>query len=127
MIRTIQPIVANRRPSLRPAAIAAIRRARAAAREKVWQRRCPIASVSHANARTNVFARRLIVERVAAGWPAAHVADSRATVYKWLQRYAEGGMPAGRSFVTSHRVEQKVFTARRRRKRSAVVLAAELI
>ena len=53
--------------------------------------------MSHANARTNVFARRLIVERVAAGWPPAHVAEqlgiSRATVYKWLRRYAEGGDP----------------------------------
>ena len=29
--------------------------------------------MAHANARTNVFARRLIVERVAAGWPAALV------------------------------------------------------
>ena len=51
--------------------------------------------MSHANARTNVFARRLMVERVAAGWPAAHVAEqlgvSRATVHKWLRRYAEGG------------------------------------
>ena len=76
--------------------------------------------MSHANARTNVFARRLIVERVAAGWPAAHVAEqlgiSRATVYKWLRRYAQGGDPAlaDRSSRptrmpnrTSHRAEQK--------------------
>lgn len=51
--------------------------------------------MSHANARTNLFARRLIVERVAAGWPPAHVAEqlgiSRSTVYKWLRRYAESG------------------------------------
>jgi transposase len=51
--------------------------------------------MAHANARTNLFARRLIVERVAAGWPAAHVAEqlgvSRATVYKWLRRHAEAG------------------------------------
>lgn len=95
--------------------------------------------MSHANARTNLFARRLIIERVAAGWPPAHVAEqlgiSRATVYKWLRRYNEGGdialqdrssrphrMPAR----TSARVEQKVLTARRRRQRGAVVLAAEL-
>ena len=95
--------------------------------------------MSHANARTNVFARRLIVERVAAGWPAAHVAEqlgvSRATVYKWLRRYAEGGdaaladrssRPIRMPTHTSQRVEQKVLTARRRRKRGAVVLAAEL-
>ncbi|WP_264074659.1 helix-turn-helix domain-containing protein, partial [Mycolicibacter minnesotensis] len=78
--------------------------------------------MSHANARTNLFARRLIVERVAAGWPPAHVAEqlgiSRATVYKWLRRYAEGGeaaladrssrphrMPAR----TTKKVEQKVL------------------
>ena len=51
--------------------------------------------MAHANARTNLFARRLIVERVAAGWPAAQVAEqlgvSRATVYKWLRRFAEAG------------------------------------
>ena len=51
--------------------------------------------MAHANARTNVFARRLMVDRVAAGWPAAHVAEqlgvSRATVHKWVARFAEGG------------------------------------
>ena len=45
--------------------------------------------MAHANAYT-LFARRLMVERVAAGWPAAHVAEqlsvSRATVHKWLRR-----------------------------------------
>lgn len=95
--------------------------------------------MSHANARTNVFARRLIVERVAAGWPPAHVAEqlgvSRATVYKWLRRYAQGGeaaladrssRPIRMPNRTSQRVEQKVLSARRRRKRGAVVLAAEL-
>lgn len=95
--------------------------------------------MSHANARTNVFARRLIVERVAAGWPAAHVAEqlgiSRATAYKWLRRHAEGGdgaladrssRPIRMPNRTSPRVEQKVLTARRRYKRGAVVLAAEL-
>jgi transposase InsO family protein len=95
--------------------------------------------VSHANARTNLFARRLIVERVAAGWPPAHVAEqlgvSRSTVYKWLRRYDEGGdaaladrssRPIRMPQRTSTRVEQKVLAARRRRKRGAVVLAAEL-
>lgn len=51
--------------------------------------------MAHGNARTNLFARRLIVERVAAGWPAAHVAEqlgvSRATVHEWVRRNAEGG------------------------------------
>ena len=95
--------------------------------------------MSHANARTNLFARRLIVERVAAGWPPAHVAEqlgiSRSTVYKWLRRYDEGGdaaladrssRPIRMPQRTSKRVELTVLAARRRRKRGAVVLAAEL-
>ena len=93
----------------------------------------------HANARTTVFARRLMVERVAAGWPAAHVAEqlgvSRATVGKWLRRHAEGGdaaladrssRPRRMPARTPRRIEQRVLAARRRRKRGAVVLAAEL-
>jgi transposase InsO family protein len=80
-----------------------------------------------------------MVDRVAAGWPPAHVAEqlgvSRATVLKWVARFAQGGdaalldrssrphrMPAR----TPKRVEQRVLSARRRRKRGAVVLAAEL-
>ena len=95
--------------------------------------------MSHANARTNLFARRLIVERVAAGWPPAHVAEqlgiSRSTVYKWLRRYDEGGeaaladrssRPIRMPHRTPERVEHKVLAARRRRKRGAVALAAEL-
>ncbi|HEY2284844.1 MAG TPA: IS481 family transposase [Streptosporangiaceae bacterium] len=95
--------------------------------------------MAHANARTNLFARRLIVERVAAGWPAAHVAEqlgvSRATVYKWLRRYAEAGdagladrssRPRRMPARTPARVERKVLAARRRRRRGAVALAAEL-
>src|SRR4051812_26464003 len=96
-------------------------------------------SVVHASARTNVFARRLMVERVAAGWPAAHVAEqlgvSRATVCKWLRRHAQGGdaaladrssRPLRMPARTPARVEKRVLAARRRRKRGAVVLAAEL-
>jgi transposase InsO family protein len=95
--------------------------------------------MAHANARTNLFARRLIVERVAAGWPAAHVAEqlgiSRATVYKWLRRHAQGGQaaladrssrPVQMPARTPGRVEQQVLAARRRRRRGAAVLAAEL-
>jgi len=90
-------------------------------------------------ARTNVFARRLMVERVAAGWPAARVAEqlgvSRATVHKWLRRYAEGGdaaledrssRPVRMPARVSAQTERRVLAARRRRKRGAVVLAAEL-
>jgi transposase InsO family protein len=95
--------------------------------------------MAHANARTNLFARRLIVERVAAGWPAARVAEqlgvSRATVYKWLRRYAEAGeagladrssRPVRMPNRTARRVEQRVLAARRRRRRGAAVLAGEL-
>ncbi len=95
--------------------------------------------MAHANARTNLFARRLIVERVAAGWPAAHVAEqlgvSRATIYKWLRRYAEAGeagladrssRPVRMPARTPKHVEARVLAARRRRRRGAVVLAAEL-
>lgn len=51
--------------------------------------------MAHARARLTVFGRQLLVARVEAGWPAAHVAEqlgiSRATAYKWVRRYhAEG-------------------------------------
>ncbi len=95
--------------------------------------------MAHANARTNLFARRLIVERVAAGWPAAHVAEqlgvSRATVHKWLRRHAEAGeagladrssRPQRMPARTSKHLERRVLAARRRRRRGAVVLACEL-
>ena len=95
--------------------------------------------MAHVNARTNLFARRLIVGRVAAGWPAAHVAEqlgvSRSTVHKWLRRYPEAGeagladrssRPQRMPARTPKRVERKVLSARRRRKRGAVVLGAEL-
>jgi transposase InsO family protein len=80
-----------------------------------------------------------MVERVAAGWPAARVAEqlgvSRATVHKWVRRFAEGGeaaladrcsRPIRMPNRTSPKVERRVLAARRRRKRGAVVLAAEL-
>jgi transposase InsO family protein len=95
--------------------------------------------VVHADARTNLFARRLMVERVAAGWPAAHVAEqlgvSRATVHKWLRRYAEAGeagladrssRPQRMPARTPAKVEKRVLAAWRRRQRGAVVLGAEL-
>jgi transposase InsO family protein len=51
--------------------------------------------VAHANARTTVFARKLIVDRVLAGHRPGEVAKqlgvSRQTVYKWVRRWrAEG-------------------------------------
>lgn len=51
--------------------------------------------MGHPRSRLTVFGRRLLVNRVAQGWPAAHVAEqlgvSRATAYKWVRRYREEG------------------------------------
>jgi hypothetical protein len=51
--------------------------------------------MSHVNARLTVHGRRLIVDRVAAGRPVAHIAAelgvSRQTAYRWVSRFrAEG-------------------------------------
>ena len=47
--------------------------------------------MAHRRARLTVFGRQLLVARMGAGMPAAHVADqlgiSRATAYKWARRY----------------------------------------
>ena len=49
----------------------------------------------HKNARTVVFSRGLMVQRVRGGKEVAQVARdfgvNRRTVYKWLSRYREGG------------------------------------
>jgi transposase InsO family protein len=54
--------------------------------------------VAHPRARLTVFGRQLLIARVEAGWPAAHVAEqlgiSRATAYKWIRRHRAEG-PAG--------------------------------
>lgn len=51
--------------------------------------------MANPRARLSVFSRQLLVHRVAAGWPAAHVAEqlgiSRATAYKWIRRYRVEG------------------------------------
>jgi transposase InsO family protein len=95
--------------------------------------------VAHGNARTTVFARRLIVERRLAGWPAARIAEqlgvSRATVHKWVRRHREEGWPglADRSCRpmssptrTTPRMEARILQLRRRTHRGPVFLAAEL-
>ncbi|WP_369268517.1 helix-turn-helix domain-containing protein, partial [Streptomyces harbinensis] len=51
--------------------------------------------MSHRNARLTVHGRRILVERVRAGRPVAHVAAemgiSRPTAHKWVRRWrAEG-------------------------------------
>ena len=52
--------------------------------------------MSHANARLTVHGRLLLVQRVASGRPAAHVARelgiSRQCAYRWVRRYAAGGL-----------------------------------
>ena len=82
--------------------------------------------VSHVNARLTVHGRRLIVDRVAAGRPVAHIAAelgvSRQTAYRWVRRFrAEGpaGLPDRSSRPrssparTSSEREQAVLDARR--------------
>jgi transposase InsO family protein len=60
--------------------------------------------VAHPRARLTVFGRQLLIARVDAGWPAAHVAEqlgiSRATAYKWIRRHRAEG-PAGLADRTS--------------------------
>ncbi len=54
--------------------------------------------MAHPRSRLTVFGRQLLVTRVDAGWPTAHVAEqlgiSRATAYKWIRRHRTEG-PAG--------------------------------
>jgi transposase InsO family protein len=51
--------------------------------------------VAHPRARLTVFGRQLLIARIEAGWPPAHVAEqlgiSRATAYKWVRRYRTEG------------------------------------
>lgn len=95
--------------------------------------------MQHANARLTVHARRLLVERVEAGWPQARVAEqlgvARQTVSKWWQRYQAGGDAAlldrpstpgrcpGRTPAT---VERRVIAARRRHRVGPIALSAML-
>jgi len=95
--------------------------------------------VSHRNARTTVFARRLIVQRHQGGWPAARIAEqlgvSRATVHKWIARHRAHGdagladrpsRPHTSPTRTPAAVEAKVLQARAGQRRGAVYLAGEL-
>src|SRR5215210_6895665 len=53
--------------------------------------------MAHANARTTLYARKLIVDRVMAGHRPGEVAKqlgiSRQTVSKWVRRYRAEGLP----------------------------------
>jgi transposase InsO family protein len=68
--------------------------------------------VAHANARTTVYARRLIVARVLAGHRPGEVAKqlgvSRQTVYKWLRRWrAEGATGLADRSSRPHRMPRQ--------------------
>ncbi len=82
--------------------------------------------MSHRNARLTSTGRRIMIERIAAGTPQAHVAQqmlvSRATVSKWWRRWlAEGdaglqdrsSRPRRSPTRTAKRVEERVFRLRR--------------
>jgi transposase-like protein len=73
--------------------------------------------VSHRNARLTVHGRRLLIERVCAGRPVAHVAAetgiSRATGNKWVRRWraeGEAGLAdrSSRPRTTPHRTSPAV-------------------
>jgi transposase InsO family protein len=78
--------------------------------------------VAHRRARLTVFGRQLIVARVEAGWPAAHVAEqlgiSRATAYKWIRRHRAEG-PAG--------LEDRSSRPRRSPRRLSPTVEAEIL
>jgi transposase InsO family protein len=92
----------------------------------------------HQNARTTVFSRMLMVERVKEGMKVKEVAEglgvSRRTVYKWLARYRQGGEAALQNRTSRPRksprrrpVEQvATIAALRRRRMSSLQIAFSL-
>ncbi|MFJ8812854.1 IS481 family transposase [Amycolatopsis thermoflava] len=95
--------------------------------------------MGHANARTTVYARQLMVARYQAGWPAARIAEqlgvARSTVCKWLSRHREEGEAglADRSSRPHHsptrlpaETENAILALREQSHRGAVFLAAQL-
>ena len=95
--------------------------------------------MAHANARTTVYARRLIVDRVRAGHRPGEVAKqlgiSRQTVYKWVRRWrAEGAAGLADRSSRPHRMPRRtapervaeIIAARRRHHAGPVRLAALL-
>src|SRR2546430_812912 len=92
--------------------------------------------MSHANARLTVHGRLLLVQRVASGRPVAHVARelgiSRQCAYRWVRRYAAGGL-AGLADRSSRprrmprraapAVEARVVAARRGLRRGPAFVA----
>jgi transposase len=95
--------------------------------------------MAHRNARTTVYARRLMVQRHLGGWPQARIAEqlgvSRPTVSKWIGRYrAEGwdgledrsSQPRTTPTRTDPAVEAQILALRKQERRGAVYLAGEL-
>jgi transposase InsO family protein len=95
--------------------------------------------MSHPNARLTLYGRRVLVERILAGYRVADVAAqvgcSRTCAYKWLYRYrAEGhaGLAdrSSRPHHTPHRIdaclEQLILQMRRTMRRGADWIAGEL-
>jgi transposase InsO family protein len=76
--------------------------------------------LSHPNARLTVHGRRLLVDRVRAGRPVAHVADemgiSRTTAHKWVGLYDRPSRPRTTPHRTPTDVEARICDLRRERK-----------
>ncbi len=99
----------------------------------------PEVLVAHANARTTVHGRKLIVARYLAGWRQAHIAAamgiSRRCVRTWITRYrAEGetglvdrsSRPHTSPRRTSVELEDRIVELRRRERRGPAWISAEL-
>ena len=93
--------------------------------------------MSHANARLTPAGRLLMVQRIEAGMPQAHVARqmglSRGTVAKWWRRWCEHGeaglvdrssRPHSSPRRTPERVEERICRLRRSTRRGPVYLGA---
>ena len=93
--------------------------------------------MSHANARFTPAGRLLMVQRIEAGMPQAHVARqmglSRGTVAKWWRRWCEEGdaglvdrssRPHRSPRRTAARVEERICRLRRSTRRGPVYLSA---
>ena len=83
--------------------------------------------MAHRNARLTALTRLELVQQVAQGWPVAEVARqfrvSRATAYKWVQRFHQGGQSAledrpSRPVRCPHRtptpIEERICALRRK-------------
>ncbi|WP_448640259.1 IS481 family transposase [Geodermatophilus sp. URMC 63] len=95
--------------------------------------------MSHANARTTVHGRQLIVQRYQAGWKKAHIAAamgiSRKCVRTWIDRYAAEGQaglqdrssrPRTSPRRTAAEVEDRIVELRGRERRGPAFIGAEL-